>query len=131
MKPIRLAASKDQDGRRRCRELKGLGYEVAFDPLDPGALLAALQEESPAAVVIDLSRAPSLGRDLALALRFRKATRFLPLVLAGGTESTVQGLRELLSDAEFASWEEVGAALERAITSTPSHPVVPDSPMAG
>ena len=39
-------------------------------------------------------------------------------------------MRELLPDATFAGWDEIGAALERALASPPSDPVVPDSNLA-
>ena len=39
-------------------------------------------------------------------------------------------MRELLPDATFADWAEIGRALERAIASPPSDPVVPDSNLA-
>jgi hypothetical protein len=46
--------------------------------------LRALAADPPSAVVIDLSRGPSHGRDAALAIREARATRHVPLVFVDG-----------------------------------------------
>ena len=57
--------------------------DVALASLEgPGALARAFTP-TPAGVVIDLSRLPSHGRDMAIYLRSRKATRRVPLVFVG------------------------------------------------
>jgi hypothetical protein len=131
MSLLRLVSWKEGEARDRIRYLETLGYEVAFDPVDPGALLRTLQEAPPSVLVIDLSRAPSQGRDLGLAVRIRKSTRRVPLVFVGGGQDTVQDVRGLLPDAQFAPWAQVGQAVERSLTSPPEDPLVPDSPLAG
>lgn len=98
-------------------------------PNGPPAL-RALRDDPPDAVVIDLGRLPSQGRDFGVALRTAKATRHVPLVFVGGDVDRVARVRAVLPDAVFASWDEIGAALERAIAAPPADPVTPKSVFA-
>ena len=115
----------------RAAALRALGYEVDSTPPEPRAFLRSLREQHPAAVVIDLERAPSMGRDLAVMVREQKATRNIPLVFAGGDPGKVEGVRALLPDATFAAWDAIGPALAAAIAAPPASPVVPTSVLAG
>jgi hypothetical protein len=61
-------------------------------------------------------------------LRRQKATRHIPLVLAGGAPETLARVRELLPDAAYTEWDRIGAALRKAIRSRPAEPIVPEIP---
>lgn len=124
---IRLIHWNEAEAEQRAGRLQALGYQVDASLPQPPALLAQLAQQSVAALVIDLSRLPSQGRDLALTVRARKATRNLPLVLIGGEPDKVDRIRELLPDATFCTWEDVGPALDLAIRHPPARPVVPRS----
>jgi len=82
------------------------------------------------AVVIDLSRIPSQGRDLAIAMRLRKGTRQIPIVFLSGDPSKVQKIRPMLPDAEYAQWDDVVPTLMRAIAADMKDFVVPESAFA-
>jgi len=131
MKPVRLAAWNEVEGKARCGEIARAGHRVVFDPVDAGELLGMLRKDPPGAVVIDLTRSPAQGRDLGVALRVHASTRHLPLIFVGGKEEKVAGVRRVLPDAEFATWDDVGSALGRALKKAPSNPVVPESMLAG
>ena len=131
MSAVRLVVWNEEEGRVRSAELKRLRFQVVFDSMDPGSLLRLVEKERPKALVIDLDRSPSLGRDMGVAVRVRASTRAIPLVFVGGKEEKVAEVRKVLPDAEFSPWEGVGIALEKALTSAPEKAVVPDSPMAG
>ena len=77
MRRVQLIHANVAEGRQRAESLQAAGYEVSFEPIGPGLRLA-MRKEPPAAVVIDLTRAPSLGRDIALAIRQRKAPATCP-----------------------------------------------------
>jgi len=81
-------------------------------------------------MVIDPSRLPSQGRDVATLLRRRKATRHGPLVFVGGDAPKVRRIRVLLPDASYTCWERIGEPLREAIASSLTDPVVPDSQFA-
>ena len=131
MRPVRLASWKQGEGAVRADELRGLDFQVVFEAMDPGALIRTLEEEQPAALVVDLTRSPALGRDVGVAVRVRASTRTVPLVFVGGSEEKVAAIRTLLPDAWFSSWEGVADVLRKAVESTLENPIVPASAMAG
>lgn len=126
MKRIRLVHWHAAEAEERAGWLRVLGYEVDPEPLSPAGL-RALGQDPPAAVVVDLGRLPSQGRDLGLQLRLRAATRHLPLLFVGGKPEKVERVREVLPDAVFTTWDGIGPALEAAMASPPADPVVPKS----
>ncbi|HEV8376875.1 MAG TPA: hypothetical protein VGR38_11660 [Candidatus Polarisedimenticolia bacterium] len=129
--PIRLIHWDVEEGRLAQKRLRDLGFKV--ERFQPQGMedLRALATRPPAAVVIDLSRQPSRGRDVALAIRLRKATRGLPLVFVEGEDGKVARIRKVLPDAAYASWREVGGVIQRAIQSPPAHPRAPASLLEG
>jgi len=127
---IQLVHWKAEEAEERAERLRGLGYEVSCRMPAGAPFLRALAEDPPLGVVIDLSRLPSQGRDLGVMLRNRKSTRQIPLVFVGGRPDKVARIQELLPDATYATWDEVGVAIERAIAHPPQDPVVPGSAFA-
>ena len=130
MQRVRLIHWKAEEARERAAQLRAAGYAVEYVPLSATGL-RALRGDPPSAVVIDLSRVPSQGRDLGLNLRKYKATRRVPLVFVGGAPEKVARVRELLPDAFYTTWDDIGSALPAAISNPPTDPVVPESTMAG
>jgi hypothetical protein len=102
---IRLVYWNAAEAQERAARLQAAGYEVDFDPLTPAAL-RALGQDSPGAVVIDLSRLPSQGRDVGLDLRLYKSTRLIPLVFIEGDPDKTSRIRELLPDASYTTWDQ-------------------------
>lgn len=131
MPRVRLVHWNAAEARQRVERLQVAGYEATYDAADGPDLLSQLRGDPPAAVVIDLSRQPSHGRDIALAIRQYKATRRVPLVFVDGDADRVARIRELLPDAMYTVWSQISVALERAIASPLPDPVVPVSRMAG
>ena len=131
MPRVRLLHLRPLEAEARIAALRALGYDVAFEPLDDRDALKRVWLTPPDAYVFDITRVPSHMRELAIALRARKATRHVPVVFAGGELAKVAALREILPDAVFAAWEEVEGALAEAIAHPPESPVVPQSLFAG
>ncbi|MGC9970389.1 MAG: hypothetical protein ABSE56_07350 [Bryobacteraceae bacterium] len=125
MRRIRLIHWNAAEGEARAEELRRGGHEVDYQVALGPADLCAMRERPPEAVVIDLGRAPSQGRDVALALRQQKATRASPLVFVEGDPEKTARVRELLPDAFYTPWRGVGRTLERAMRQPPSKPVTP------
>jgi CheY-like chemotaxis protein len=131
MEHIRLVHWNAEEAEERAEHLKAAGYEVDHEVSAGPSLLHELGEDPPAAVVIDLSRLPSQGRDLALLVRKRKATRHIPLVFVGGDAEKTDRIQGILPDAVYTSWAQIGGLLEDAIRHPPENPVVPHSVFAG
>ncbi len=110
--------------------LRSAGYAVAHEALSP-ASFKEMRENPPDAVVIDLSRIPSQGRDVGLGIRKYKDTRHMPLVFVEGDPDKVQRIQELLPDAVYTTWDRILDGLKQAIAHPPKVPVVPSSIMAG
>ena len=86
--------------------LRDAGFEVRCEPLSP-AELRRLGEDPPDAVVVDLGRLPSQGRDLAMQIRIRKTTRHVPLVFVDGAPEKVARIQSQLPDAVYTTWDEI------------------------
>lgn len=124
MSRIQLVHWKEAEGRARARELRAAGLRVEYEVDAPAALRAA-KDDPPAAVVIDLTRLPSHGRELAWALRQSKKTRLVPLVFLGGAPAKLARLEKELPDATYAGWDGAVRAIERALAAPVREPVVP------
>jgi CheY-like chemotaxis protein len=124
---LRLVHWNAEEARERAAILASAGYEVCCEVPRSPEFLRELKKNLPDVVVIDLSRMPSQGRDLALLIRKNGSTRRIPLVFIGGEESTVTRIREILPDVVFTAWGRVRNSLKRAIAHPPSEPRVPSS----
>ena len=127
---IKLVHWNAEEARIRAQRLIDLGYEVDHQLPNPSELLRQLKQESLAAIVIDLARLPSQGRDLAINIRRQRVIRNLPLVFVSGQPDKVANLKGLLPDAVYTSWEGIGKALKEVIDQPPQDPVTPDSVFA-
>lgn len=104
-----------------------MGYAVEFTRFNSAEpfniFLRNLREDPPDAVVIDLSRLPSAGRDVAMAIRSYKTIRGLPLVLADGDPEKVKRFVTQLPGAVSASWKGISKAIRHAMANPPSEPI--------
>ena len=119
MHRVRLIHWKAAEAAECVELLHNAGYEVVYRAMDGSADLKELVEDPTDAVVIDLGRLPSHGRDIGLYLRERKSTRHVPLIFAGGDPQKVERIRELLPDAAYASWDGIDTSLKSAIGQRP------------
>jgi hypothetical protein len=130
--PILLIHWNEAGVEDRVQRLRKAGFSllvltsVANGPVD----LKRVLENPIEAIVIDLSRRPSLGRDIALGLRSRKTTRHIPIVFVDGEPDKVSDVKSVLPDAVFTEWPDIRSAVKTAIKNRPANPVVPNV-MAG
>ncbi|MFH1335139.1 MAG: hypothetical protein ABII96_01350, partial [Candidatus Zixiibacteriota bacterium] len=71
------------------------------------------------------------GRDIALAIRHQKTTRYLPLIFVEGETEKVKRIQEHLPDAVYTTWSNINRSLKQTISHPPKEPVVPRSRLAG
>ena len=107
--------------------LRATGLQVTCLPFEGPLTLKALRVDPPAAVVIDLSRQPSSGRDLALQLRTHSATRHLPILFVDGAPEKTQPLAALFPDAIYTNWDAIIETLKDAVQNPPPVTCIPDS----
>ena len=127
---VRFFHWKADEAKPGVKKLRAAGYSVSYEVPGPG-FMGEIRKESPAAVVIDLSRLPSQGRDVGMAIRESKSTRHLPLVFVDGDSVKLERIKKQLPDAVYTPWSRIKGSLKRAIAHPPANPVVPASALAG
>ncbi|MCC7361063.1 MAG: DUF3052 family protein, partial [Anaerolineales bacterium] len=114
------------EGQARVARLARLGYAATRYNRAGPALLREIRASVPSAVLIDLSRLPSQGRDVAVELRANPATRDIPLVFVDGLPEKVLVVRQSLPDAVYSTWTHLVDDLPRAIARPPRRLAVPE-----
>jgi CheY-like chemotaxis protein len=128
---IRLIHWNSAEAKHLAEKLKEIGYQVTYEMPSGPDLLRELGKNPPDAVVIDLSRLPSQGRDMALAIRHQKSTRHLPLIFVEGEADKIARIKEHLPDAVYTTWSNIAQSLKHAIAHPPKDPLIPQSRMDG
>jgi hypothetical protein len=126
MKQIYLIHWNKTEATEKAIRIREMGYGVSFDISAP-IILKQIRANPPDIFLIDLSRLPSQGRDIALNFRLAGATRHIPIIFVGGLPEKVERVKESLPDAIYASWDEIENALQTALSRPLKEPVVPDS----
>ncbi len=103
----------------RAAELGALGYRVVGGPWSSPAIIRK-KAELPCAVVIDLSRSPSTGRDTAAAMRSHSSLVKVPFILVEGAADKIATITRLLPDAIATTWPRIAAAIMKARAKPPS-----------
>jgi hypothetical protein len=128
---LRLFHWNDAEAAPRREALAAAGYQVEYEKSLSRDLLQRFRDDPPAAFVIDLTRLPSHGGEVALALRQYKGTRHVPLVFVEGDPEKVARIERVLPDAVYTTWSRIRGALKQALAHPPEAPVVPGSVLAG
>ena len=123
MARIRLFHWKAEEAKPLLALLEGAGHSV--DHHEKITSARELRNDPPDVYVIDLSRTPSHGREVAVYLRGTKSSRHVPIVFVGGTPEKVEYVRRALPDAAFTTQARVRGALKEAIANPPRNPIRP------
>jgi CheY-like chemotaxis protein len=118
---------KPEEARPLLAALRSAGHEVEYK--DKMADFRALRQTPPEAIVIDLSRLPSHGRELGIFFRRGRATRHIPLLFVNGDAEKVDRVRALLPDAAYTTALRIKVALRTALANPPANPAKPISPI--
>lgn len=126
---VRLFHWKAAEAAPLIHSLTLAGHSVEYEEKLSREAIRSLRESPPDAVLIDLTRLPSQGREVATYLRGSKATRAIPLIFIDGAAEKVKSIRALLPDAVFCISRDLENALTIAATTRPPNPVVPPQMM--
>lgn len=129
MPRIRVLHWKAAEAAALIELLEGAGCQVDYEERFRPALLREWRESPPDAFVIDLTRLPSHGREIAVALRRSRATRPIPVVFLDGAEEKVGPIRALLPDADYCTRRTLRSTLRKALKNGVTAPVVPKDMM--
>ena len=130
MATVRLVHYLEDEGLERQQHLEALGHDTELIFGNGPSVMRRLRAGAPDAVVIDLTRLPSHGREIGRVLRVTKATRHWPLIFVDGDPDKVALTRSLLPDATYTTWSRIKSALPRAIAHPPAAPAVPKDVMS-
>lgn len=126
---LRLIHWKAAEADRYLALLRDAGHRVEYYNEFSPQMMREWRKSPPDAFVIDLSRLPSHGREIAIALRQSKSTRTVPLVFCEGEAEKVEKVKAILPDAVFCSFAGLKAALRRLPKTLTREPVVPAAMM--
>jgi CheY-like chemotaxis protein len=129
MSRLRLIHWNAAEADRYLKLLKKAGHRVEYLPEFSPQLMREWRTSPPDAFVIDLTRLPSHGREIAIALRQSKATRRIPIVFCEGEDEKVAKTRAVLPDAVYCEFSRLKSSLRTAIRSAPETPAVPAAMM--
>lgn len=128
MARVRLQHWKESEAQPLLRALRAAGHQVDYTH-EPQSNVRYIRDTKPEVIVIDLSRSPAHGRELAVYLRGTKSTRHIPIIFVDGDPEKVQKIRDLIPDAEYTTLAKVAASVKRAITKPPTTPIIPPQMM--
>ena len=122
MAKVFLIHWKADEAVEKINLLKSAEFDVQFDPVSP-EVLKRLRANRPDAFVIDLSRLPSQGRDIALNFRQAKSTRHIPIIFVDGEPEKIKAIKRLLPDAFYANWKNIKTSINGALRNPPKDPI--------
>ena len=129
MPRVRLIHWKKSEAAEHFKALDAGGYATEYDEQFRPGLMKQWRENPPDAFAIDLSRLPSHGKEIAIALRQYKQTRTVPLVFCGGDAAKVSAIRELLPDAAYCEVKGLIRTIQKSLKAPPKDPVRPTAMM--
>jgi CheY-like chemotaxis protein len=109
---VRLFHWKAEEAAPAIAELEKAGFTVDYE--EKLSSFKSIRDSKPDAFVVDLSRLPAHGREVAIALRGNKATRHAPIVFVDGDVEKLETIRRALPDAIYTPRARLIAALRRA-----------------
>jgi hypothetical protein len=125
MSRVRVVHWKPAEAEPLLEACRAAGHEVEYDPGDLPSTARTIRRTLPEALVIDLSRAPASGRELAFTIRHTKYTRQIPLIFVGGDPEKVEAIRNHLPDAVFTSIKRVASGIRTACKQVLTNPAMP------
>ena len=125
MSRIRLIHWKAAEAGKYVAMLAAAGHTVQYDEDLDTRSLRQWRSQPPDVFVIDLSRLPAQGREIAVALRQSPATRRVPLVFCQGAPDKVSQTRALLGDAIYCEFSHLRGSVRKALAASLAEPSVP------
>jgi hypothetical protein len=117
--PLLWLVHAGTDESARVAQLSALGYRVVTARWSSPEIIRK-KAELPCAVVVDLSRSPSSGRDNAVAMRSHRELVSVAFIFVDGAPDRIREMKTLLPDATETTWPRIGDALIRARENPPS-----------
>ena len=124
MMHVRLIHWNATEAKQKASILESAGYEVKYELNVPKAL-EEMRNNPPAAVIIDLSRLPNQGRDIAINIRHAKATRNIPIIFVAGDPRKVSQIKTHVPDALYTDYNQIHRVIKEALAQPPKVTLIP------
>src|SRR5690242_16286974 len=125
MARIRLLHWNPSEAGKYLSALAAAGHTVEYDERFEPKLLRQWRAQPPDLFVIDLSRLPAQGREIAIGLRQWPATRRVPIVFCDGAPEKVEKTRALLGDALYCEFSKLRSSIRKALAGPCAEATVP------
>ncbi len=125
MADLYLIHWNEAEVRERADRLRAWGYRVRTEGSDGARAGHAILADPPGAIVVDLARLPSHGRETAHAIRSYKAGRSIPIVFLPGDPLKMDKVRQAVPDAVWSTWETLETDLAQIVSPEPPAPAAP------
>jgi hypothetical protein len=126
MPRVRIIHWRPAEAASLIDSVRTAGFEPEYDgEMNGPAISGAIRARLPDAVLIDLSRLPSHGREIGIWLRGIKATRHIPLVFVNGEGEKLERIRKDLPDAAYATAANLKDVLRSSCRSEARDPLLP------
>jgi hypothetical protein len=127
MERIRLIHWNEKEARDKALMLEAKGFVVIHSVIRGQRDMRDLRNNPHDAIVIDVSRLPSKGRDIGMFIRQSSSTRSIPLIFVDGEKAKIDRIKKLLPDAYYTSWMDIHRVVKRALANPIKNPVAPKS----
>ncbi|HEY3457986.1 MAG TPA: hypothetical protein VGK64_25615 [Bryobacteraceae bacterium] len=125
MARIRLLHWNASEAGKYLSALAAAGHRVEYDERFEPRRLREWRAQPPDVFVIDLSRLPAQGREIAIALRQWPATRRVPVVFCDGAAEKVEKTRAVLGDALYCEFSKLRNSIRKALAESCAEATVP------
>jgi CheY-like chemotaxis protein len=130
MHRVRIIHWRPAEAASLIDSVRAAGFHPEYDgEMNGPAISRAIRARLPDAVLIDLSRLPSHGREIGIWLRGIKATRHIPLVFVNGEGEKLERVRKDLPDAAYATPADLKDVLRASCRGVAHDPLVPPQMM--
>lgn len=130
MNRVRLIHWNANEAQAKAKTLQASGFDVDYEPITPRTL-RELKNAPPTVVVIDLTRLPMQGRDIAFAIRHYKTTRQILIIFVDGNPEKIAKIKKQLPDATYTTWPQIHSSIQQAITQPKKVTIIPRSLLEG
>ncbi|HEY6986983.1 MAG TPA: hypothetical protein VH369_01290 [Bryobacteraceae bacterium] len=125
MARIRLLHWNASEAAKYLSALTAARHRVEYDERFEPRLVRQWRTQPPDVFVIDLSRLPAQGREIAIALRQWPTTRRVPIVFCDGAPEKVEKTRALLGDALYCEFSKLRNSIRKALAEPCAEATVP------
>ncbi len=112
---IRLIHWNVDEAKERADRILALGYKVDYSTFTIQSI-RELNKHPPEAILIDLSRLPSQGRDVAANLGQYDSLRAVPIIFVGGDPWKVTRIKKIFPNLTYGDWPNIAALLKKGIS---------------